>query len=213
MKQTFQTLLLSLLVLAFFVSAKAQGNENQTVIMQTQDGILVVSNNGDVSFAIEFKGKDFKPLEHQNIMFTVDGRVVQFVQVANSEFAKPATKTPIDQELLIMHKDWEGKYLNDSLKSNAVVKFENAILTGNRAALFWEYPMPAKENQQVISQLFLTTVVGKSLAVLNVVLEKADTKQAARDYMTKSLSSLKTSPKPFDLNAISARIRSGKTPF
>lgn len=211
MKKTIQTLLLSLLVLAFFVSAKAQADNNQQLIMQTQDGILVISNNADVSYAIEFKGKDFKSVESQNLMFVVDGRVVQLVEVANSEFAKTTPKT--DQEMLILHKDWENKYLNDTLKANAVAKFENVSLPGNRAALFWDYPMPAKMSEQVAAQLFLTTIAGKSLVAINVGLEKKDTKQAARDYMTKSLSSIKTSQKPFDVNAISARIREGKTPF
>lgn len=207
-------LLLSLFML-FNQSAAAQG-ENGVSLIKTADGFLIVNNDtANQSFMLEFKGEKLTPLETNTIAFNLDGKSVQLILAEQKNFitSDPKAQKPLtEKEILEAHKKWESDYINDALQTKVDVKSEFTTFGENRTALFWSYLMPEKLRADFTEQLYMTTVLGKIVLGLHIAVDKNSNANEIRSYMTKALSTLKVSQKPFDVKAISETIKQGKKP-
>ena len=69
--------------------------------------------------------------------------------------------------------------------------------------------MPDGMNQQVKEQLYLTTVSGDFVLLLNCGVELEDNTESAKKYLMETLATLKVSDKPLHVKAIQESIRKG----
>src|SRR5688500_9610296 len=94
----------------FSVSVRAQ--EEQSGMIKTAKGILVVWNEPGNYFTIEIKGKQIAPME-QPMMFQVDGKFFQIQTAAKKQFLKGSNDKKLDDKtILAAHRDWERDYIS-----------------------------------------------------------------------------------------------------
>jgi len=89
------------------------------------------------------------------------------------------------------------------------VKSQKVTTNRNREGLLWHFPMPDGVNKQLSDQVFVTSVVGDQVLVLNVSVEQEDTVSKAAKYLIDALNSLKVSDKTIDLKTVQEEIRKG----
>lgn len=191
----------------FAVPLMAQEDELGTAFIRTGDGFLMVHNGKAVSYTLEFKGNDLKPLEAETVAFTIDKRIVQIVNVARADFWKSADAKPTDEQLLQSHKAWESDYVADALKAKLSVSAEPIELAGKRKALYWFFPMPKELKSSFSHQVFLTTIVGNDVLGISSSLESAEAQAENKAYLVRSMQTLQTSDKPFNLQELSKKYR------
>ncbi|HYE72266.1 MAG TPA: hypothetical protein VEF04_03005, partial [Blastocatellia bacterium] len=157
-----------------------------------------------------FAGNDLKPFQSERIVFKIDEKIVQMQRAKKSEFLQSSVNQNFkDSEILEKHRGWEESYLSDLLKAKLNVTSEKVTARTNREALLWHFPMPEGMNKQVDHQVFLTTVIGEQVLILNYSVEKGDTVANATKYLIESMNTLKVSDKPIDVKALQEEIRKG----
>jgi hypothetical protein len=208
-----KTLLLFSLLTVFNYSASAQDGN---AIIKTDDGFLLINNDSsNQSFMLELKGQTLSPIESSDMAFTIDGKFVQIISVAQSDFINADSKTMADAQILETYSDWKIKYLIDTFKGKLDVKGPWTTMftaIAGRTAFFWSCPIPEQLNPKVKEQLFLTMILGNKVIGLKMVIEKDTDKLSVLHYMCKSLDTIKISQEPFDIKAISEMVQQGKKP-
>jgi hypothetical protein len=200
------------LQLLLILSVTAQtSNQNGTTILKTANGYLVVSNNADISFRIEFKGNKIEAMDSDHPVFMLDGKLMQVVSVAKSNFYKPQTgqAKPSETQFLEQHQVWESNYLGEQMKSKLTVKKELLDLNAKKKAMLWSFDMPKEFDSQFNLQMFLTTNLGDNILGINTSLEAKDSQIERRKYLLDAMNTLQISAKPFDIAKISEELKKG----
>jgi hypothetical protein len=197
-------------LLIFSVTAQPS-DQNGTTILKTNDGYLIVGNNADISYRIEFKGNKIEAMGNDHPVFMLDGKLMQVVSVAKSNFYKPQTgqAKPSETQFLEQHQIWESNYLGEQMKSKLTVKKELLDLNAKKKAMLWSFDMPKEFDSQFNVQMFLTTNLGDNILGINTSLEAKDSQIERRKYLLDAMNTLQISAKPFDIAKISEELKKG----
>ena len=195
-------LILIAFVLLFAGSISAQ--EEQSGMIKSANGVLVVWNEPGNYFTIEIKGKDIKPSQQERL-FKVDGRFFQIQTVEKKAFLKLTDKSLDDKAILAAHRDWEKEYISGVIKHELKVDSEWLKLPDDRDILVWSYDMP----KTALKQFYVAVVKRDHVLLLNTALEKEGEAQASKDFLLQTLSTLKSSDKPLSLQKASEQIIKG----
>lgn len=189
-----------------------QQDEGRAAI-KTADGFLFVWNRPDIHFTISIKGVDVKPIgDPDHVFFNVDGKVLQIQLAQISEFVPDAkTKKLDDQSILAAHRDWETRYVEGLLNSKLVVQSSATKVNGNEA-LAWQYDVPAAIRADTRKQLYLTTVSGDYVLLINSVATDTVSDEVARKFLLDTAATLKTSPTTIDVKKLAEAIKAGGKP-
>ena len=199
-------------LLLFCVPALPQSPLNQTTLIKTARGILVVHNEPGLNFTLELNGKNLEPLTSQDYLFVkVDGRVTQLHLVSIANFAPELNERKLNDWLVLeRHRDWEAAYVGNLLGVRLKIVSEVLMLNPNRAALYWTFPLPQTNgSQQVKSQSYLSVISNGHVVMLNCAVEGNDTEALAKRFMLSTMSTLKISDKTIDVSAVQDAIRKG----
>jgi hypothetical protein len=182
--------------------------------IKSADGYVLVWNGPDLHFTLAIKGKDIKPLpDSERVFFQVDGMVFQVQLAQISQFAPNAKETKLDNKaILAAHRDWETKYLEDTLGFKLKVQSSNASLESGGDALLWQYDMPEAMKVEAKKQVYLTVVSGDYVLVLNSVVTATVSEAQARKLLQDALATLKTSAVEIDVKKLAESIRNGVAP-
>ena len=90
------------------------GQDEQSGMVKTANGILVVWNEPGNYYTIEIKGKSITPAD-QPKLFRVDGKFFQIQTAEKKDFLKSG-KSSDDKSILAAHRDWERDYISGLLK-------------------------------------------------------------------------------------------------
>ena len=199
------------LALAVPVSAASMGRQTPdaaVLVLKSQQGFVLLYNQGKLHFTMEFVGREWVPVDSEQMFFKVDGRVLQLQVAKLTDFLPGSEKTKFkDTEILEKHRAWEQEFLGGLLKAKLNVTSGKVTTKGDREGLLWHFPIPDGMNQQVNQQVFLTSVVGEQVLVLNAGVEKNDTVTSVSRYLTDCLSSLRVSDKSIDTKTVQEEIR------
>jgi len=192
----------------------AQDNKLGVFVIKTETGYLLVQNREKISYTLEFKGEEIKPLDSDHPSFIIDGKMIQVLNVLNENYWKPkeALKTePTTEQYLEAHKMWESDYLSDAWKTKLSVTAEFLEIGQKRKAMFWSFAMPKDIGAPFSHQLFLTTLIGKDVVGINSSPDMAENQKSYRTYMVETMNTLKTSEKPFNIKELSTYLKKGET--
>jgi len=205
-----------LVVILFFTvfsfECYATQQENGINAIKTADGFMLVWNQPDIHFTLGVKGKDVRPLNStEHVFFNVDGIVFQVQSVAISEFVKDAQKKKLnDMSILLAHRDWESQFIESTLLGKKLnVQTVSQKLRNAGEALLWKFEMPAIANSTAKEQIYLTVVSGDHVILLNSVVEGAISESTAKKFLLDTISTLKVSSKPINLQDLQESIRKG----
>jgi len=204
------------LVVAAAASILAAGQEHSypTTLLTTSDGVMLVHNLNGVYFTLEMKGRDvrtFRPSGRspQRIMFQIGKRAVQIHTTKIGAFLD-GTEKPSAREILEKYRDWEAEFAAKALGAKLEITANFVGLENGGEALEWSFPMPEGQSGGFKYQLYLTTVTGGSVLLLNCGVTGDDSVGAATEYLRQSLSTLKLSDQPIDPAAIQKTLRNGQ---
>ena len=177
---------------------RAQTSE-QSGLIKTATGILVVSNEPDNYYSIEVKGKSIKPIPDHPFWFYVDGKFVQIVCAEKREFLKD-DKGIDDKSILLAHQKWESDYISETLGAKLKLDSSWLKLSSDTLAMAWSYDMPQVADKQTAKrQLYLLRVKGKYVFGLNTVVEKDGEEKVLQQFLVDTLETLKPRDRPLSL--------------
>ncbi|HMM78484.1 MAG TPA: hypothetical protein PKC65_00520 [Pyrinomonadaceae bacterium] len=199
----------AILIAIIVVLAAAASAFAERVSIRTADGYLFIQNGEKLSFACEVKGKDIKPnTDLGNPGYDVDGHVIQLLFVVNANF-DPSGKTEAGK-LLALHRDWEVDYLKSVFGPDVAPKSETVKLA-DRDVLFWNFNRP-KFTTDFDRDAFATTLLERDIFGVSTPVAVGEELSAAKERLLAVMRTLKTSDKPYDIQAIAAAIKKGETP-
>jgi len=172
------------------------------------------ATDGEKFSNVSIKGKDKKPLnDTEHVFFNVDGLVLQVQLASISEFAPGAREKKLDdRSILVAHRDWESKFIEDLLHSKIQVRSFNARLSSGSDALMWQFDLPEGFNSDAKKQLYLTVVNKDYVLLLNGVATATISEEVVRKFLLDTIATLKISPTPIDVKKLSESIRKGTSP-
>ncbi|MEO6050262.1 MAG: hypothetical protein ABIP78_02885 [Pyrinomonadaceae bacterium] len=189
------------------VSNFAQGAE-QSGMIKTANGILVVWNEPGNYYTIEIKGEKILPVEGHSLWFTVDGKFFQIVTAMKKEISVDLNKKDLDDKaILTAHRDWESDYISKTITAKIKVDSAWLKLSNGMDALAWSYEMPhVAEKQTARIQLYLSVSKRDRVFALNSVVEVENNEKAIRQFLVDTMNTLKPSDKPLSLEKVREQI-------
>ena len=186
----------------------APQQEDGWTTVKTNDGVLFVWNVRGLYFTLAIKGKEIKPLEDpDHIFFSVDGQVLQIQTTALSNFAADAKEKKLDDKaILVAHRDWETKFIEDLIHAKLAVRTFNTKLSNGSDALMWQFDMPAGMNDVAQKQLYLTLVARDYVLMLNSEATATFSDADGRKFLLDTIATLKLSPTPIDVKQLAESI-------
>jgi len=196
----------ALLALAAFAQEREQSG-----MIKTAKGVLLVWNEPGNYYTIEIKGNKIVPAE-QPLLFQVDGMFFQIQTVAKNDFLKGKDDKRLDDKaILAAHRDWEGDYLSGLLKKKLQIDSEWLKLVNGNDALAWTYDMPKAmvPDGSAKKQLYLAVVKCDHVLLLNSALTSNDDVKAIHQLLIDTMNTLKSSDKPVSLQKAADMVRNG----
>ncbi len=193
------------------IAVSAQDGE-QSGMIKSAKGVLVVWNEPGNYFTIEVVGNSIKPAgEPPPILFQVDGMFLQIQTTETEPFLKDSKiKNPDDKTILSAHRDWEANYSEGIFGSKVKVDSEWIKLPNGSDALAWGFDIPKKfiadNKSSATRQLFLTVVKRGRVFVLNSAVEANNDEKKLRKLMGDTLNTMKSSDKPLSLKAAAEQV-------
>ena len=188
--------------------------EDGWTTIKTDDGVLFVWNVRGLYFTLAIKGKEIKSLEDpDHIFFSVDGQVLQIQTAALANFAADAKEKKLaDKAILVAHRDWESKYIEDLIHAKLAMRTFNTKLSNGSDALMWQFDMPEGMNNVALKQLYLTLVAKDYVLMLNSEATATFSDADGRKFLLDTIATLKLSQTPIDVKQLAESIRAGSKP-
>ena len=185
--------------------------EDGWTTIKTDDGVLFVWNVRGLYFTLAIKGKEIKPLDDpDHVFFSVDGKVLQIQTSAINNFAPDAKEKKLeDKAILVAHRDWETKYIEDLIHAKLGVRTFNTRLSNGSDALMWQFDMPEGMNTEAQKQLYLTVVAKDYVLMLNSEASATFPDADGRKFLLDTIATLKLSPTPIDAKKLAESISAG----
>jgi len=181
----------------------------ERVSIRTADGYLFIQNGEKLSFACEIKGKDIRPkTDLENPAFVADGHLVQLIWIVSANY-DPSGKTETGK-LLALHRDWEVDYMKTVFGPEVTPRSET-LKVSDRDVLFWNFDRP-KFTTEFDRDAFATTLLERDVFGVSTPVAVGEELAVAKETLLAVMRTLKTSDKPYDIQAIAAAVKKGETP-
>jgi hypothetical protein len=202
---------IAFLILCTASISRAQKEDYGSGAIKTEYGFLHVWNEEpDNYYTLEIRGKDIKRKSAEQIMFNVDGKMLQILTIPIEKFLGDPKNIKLNERAILnAHQDWEFKYLEETYKEKLTKQSSWQKRESGGEALSWDTNVPASAKSNVTKQVFLTAVKGNYVLMLGGVVTGDVEESAARKLLTDTLATLKPSDKPIDLTKLSEAIKKG----
>jgi hypothetical protein len=210
--------LLVLIVFVFSVNGSAQSGpavqEEASGLVWTKTGALVISNVSGKLYNIEITGKKFDVYDGPE--FNVDGRGLKLQTVNKNELLGSRVNQRVDDRTVLrLYHDQYGSTLFIRMKFRPMADPEFLKLNDGNEALWWSYfdPTVAKDDMDfTVKEFCLSAVKGNWIFLLKSSLTHADTDtdEAIRQFLVKTLNTLKLRDKPLSLEDAAKLVKQGK---
>jgi hypothetical protein len=212
MKNIRLSLLIITCALAFLAVANIHAQTaEQSGLIKTAGGFLVVSNEPGNYYTIEVNGKNVEADRDHPMWFKVNGKFFQVVTARKKDFLKDAgDKTLDDRAVLAAHQQWESDYIGDTLGAKLKVGSQYLKLASGMEAVAWSFDMPLVDARQTAKrQLYLAVVKRDHVLVLNTVVEANDDEKSLQKLLIDTMNTLKPSDKPLPLEKAREQVLKG----
>lgn len=169
----------------------------QRAAVKTPEGALFIWNQSGNNFTLEIRGQDVRPNNSsRDVYFKADGIVVQIQCAAISQFISGLR--PDGRAILRAHRDWESQYAETTFGKLTVQSSELDLKSG-RETLYWKFEVPEKFKDQWKTRLFLTTINGDYVIVLNGIAKTSSEEDQVKRFLIETMATLRVSDKAFDI--------------
>jgi len=170
----------------------------QRAAVKTAGGALFIWNQPGNNFTLEILSKDVSPNNSsKDVYFKADGVVVQIQCAAINQFISGSIR-PDGRAILQAHRDWESQYAEITFGKLSVQTSELDLKSG-RETLYWKFDVPEKFKDQWKTRLYLTTINGDYVIVLNGIAKRSAEEDQVKRFLLETMATLKVSDKAFDL--------------
>lgn len=202
MNKIFISIVVVFLSIALTFAKVNQEGEGLSVL-KTRDGFLFVFNQKDESFLIELKGKKFLDVESEELIFSIDGQVIQFTIVPFSVFLKEGAS----EDTLLQHFKFEMGYIKNQLgKSVGRIKPQRITLKQGDDCLVWSFDVPGDptdtSSEKVVKQILATTKSFSNIVMLSSPLTSADDVTRCKGRFVQSFETFRFKQGLFDIQSI-----------
>ena len=195
-------------LVAVILLAVAAHAQEQSGLIKTDKGVLVVWNEPGNYYTLEIPGQQFEPVQNRPLWFRVDGKFFQITTVEKKRFERPGAAD--DRSVLAAHMAFEAGYISGLLKSKIKPNSAAIKLPNGHEALAWGYDMPKISEQQTARrQLYLTVVKRDHVFLVNSAVEGTADENAIAKFLSDALSTLKSTDKPLPLATAAEMVRKG----
>jgi hypothetical protein len=203
-----------LLICLLTITCVAQDFDNGRFSIPTGESVLVIFNFKDKpSFALEFAGKNFRPLKNDeaNVMFALNDYLFQVLSLDVSSFCSAQEKDKLSpREVLLKHKSWELNYVSQVMNEQLSARGDFVSLPSKREALFWSFLLPEKLKADVRTQAFLSYSLGERVLVLSASVLQNQSTDTAKSLLIDSLGTLRVSTNPIKVLALADAMKKGQ---
>lgn len=208
---TYQKLIVIALLLSLCSNNHfAQQADYGSGAIKTTYGFLLVRNEPESYYTLEIRGKDVRAASTQYVIFNVDGKFLQILNVTKEQFLKNSKKEQADERaMLTAYRDWESQYLESTYKERLNVQSDWEKLPNGRQALAWQITVPESAHTNVKKQLYLCIVNGEHVMALQGLVTSEIAESDARQLLRDTLLTLKVSEQPIDLLKLQEAVRRG----
>ncbi len=202
MKKLFYSLILTILWLTFAFS-KVNYEEEGLSVVKTKEGFLFIFNQKDESFLLEIKGKKFLDVESEELIFSIDGQIIQFTIVPVGVFLSAVDSA----DTLLQHFRFEMHHIKSILGTSFKnIKPQRITLEEGKNCLLWEFDVPeAREdssNEKVVKQIFATTKSSANVIMLSSPLTRNDEVSNSKNRLVQAFASFVFKQGLFDIQSI-----------
>lgn len=202
MNKFFISFVVVFLSIVFAFAQVNQEGEGLSVL-KTKDGFLFIFNQKDESFLIELKGKKFLDVESEELIFSIDGQIIQFTIVPFSVFLKEESL----EDTLLQHFKFEMGYIKNQLGKNVGrIKPQRITFKEGGNCLVWNFDVPNDpkdtSNEKVVKQILATTKSFSNIVMLSSPLTRADDLIQCKSRFIQSFESFRFKHGLFDIQSI-----------
>ncbi|MCX7880567.1 MAG: hypothetical protein N2517_07885 [Ignavibacteria bacterium] len=205
MKKIF---LLAILLFSFFYSLALRSDEEGLSVIKTKEGFLFIFNDKNESFKIEFQGKKFWEVEPEELVFMMDGVLIQFTLVPLEIFLKPE----VNLDTLSQHFEFEARHIASTYNfDREKIEIEKFRLLNGRYAFVWkvkpENSVSESSPEKVILHLFATTNTNKHIFMVTTPLTKKSKAETIKQKIIKAFNTLECQFSFFNIQNLQDSIR------
>lgn len=213
MKKLYLKLLL-IFFIGNFVSMNAQEKQDGVFSMlRSKDGVILIYNSGKNTFSIDIQCKDIKEIDSQEMIFLIDGKVLQFTPLPIVAFY-PGTKVITDLEILEKHLNYEAEYSKYINGMNIRINQKKIKLKNGTTSFQWNYRMPKDPkdtaSNTVRKQFFVNYKLDDAVLLLSSVATLKDNDKKIQSFLIKMLNNITVYPQEIDVEALSQKLKSSK---
>ncbi len=202
-KILFGIILVTIFNLAIFAQQTPQA-----FAVKTDNGVAIVYNNGNKSFAFEIFGKEIQNVKvpSDGMFFMVDGKPLQ-ISFPKLKDVLGNQKITDGEKILKTHQIWELDFQSKNVFKQKVTAENEAIVFLNlpkgksHQTFFWTFTRPENvEKTEFNADAFQSTLVGDTLLVVGSPLAPNQDITAVRRFFNGTLSTLTFLDKPITPN-------------
>lgn len=177
-------------------------------ILKSTEGYLFVFNHQRESILFDVIGKDFYKIEPEELIFSIDGYIFQFVLVPINEFYNSANTT----DTLLQYFDFESNYIKMASEDKDI-HFNKKILTtdNNRRFLFWDFdpivPTDNTDSNTIIKHIIASYATPKNVLTITSPITRSGNLQDVINKILHIITTLRVNSNFFELNFLQDSLR------
>ncbi len=171
----------------------------------TGKGYIQVYNGSESFYQVEITGKEKeRPYDAKEIIYIVDGMLLQLITSPVSEFAKTDKS---ESELLKEYSAFEEAYIEKMTASSIDIKSASGKTASGKEYLYWEFVSPSsKEKVQkartIQEEHYLSVICNKQVLSLYAIVTNSDEPQDVKAMLKRIADTIKVDKNRIDLNAL-----------
>ncbi|MFN3781137.1 MAG: hypothetical protein ACK4SO_03050 [Candidatus Kapaibacteriota bacterium] len=198
-----------ILGIVLFLALAAFTNTNEGLnVIKSKKGFVFIFNDSVESFILEISGKKFANVDPEELIFSIDGQIIQFTVIPIYEFFSP--NSPLDT--LEQHFKFEIDFISKNYLSDIDELRPKMYTTkSNRRAFYWELALNVPPNdtssETVVKQIYSTTNTDKFIIMLSSPITRANNYRKCKKKILEAMLNVQFSKNPYDVEKIRAYLK------
>jgi hypothetical protein len=199
---------LAFLSFFLFFAGSVTNKESGLNVLKSEKGFLFIFNDSIESFLVEVPGKKFVDVEPEELIFSVDGQILQFTIVPFKEFYD-ARKSG---DTLRQHFEFEVEYISKNFKIDSK-QFKPTIfqIGSGTKGYYWELEretsMLDTSSETVVKQIFSSANTSRYVVLLSSPITRGNDYKQCRQRIFETMKSFRYINGAFDIDSIRNSMR------
>lgn len=206
--------ILSAFIFILLVSSFITNPNEGLSIFKSNEGYLFVFNHQRESVLFEVIGKDFYEIEPEELIFSIDGNIFQFVLVPINEFYNSEK----NQDTLLQYFNFESNFIKMT-SENKNIHFNKKIQNtpNNRRFILWDFdpivPATDRDSNTIIKHIIASYATPKNVLTITSPITRSGNIQEVTNKILHIITSLRVNSNFFELNSLQDSLRSNDNSF